>query len=833
MRFRLGVTFVTLLAAMTALFVWAGMAAGATKTTYIQTADPTDPQNTNIPYLAWAGETVRVTKCLNFEGFQASDLNGLNFSLSGTLNISGWSGDDMAGPNTPFFLQSNSQGLTVNGQWVRNRGLCWSGLVTSEKPGLATLKLAVNDPGLERWFTDSKANGGHGVLFEHDFLVIWMQSQAPAITEVPTPGDPAGDGTFKPVLQSDGSYAFEPGLIKAEVKGTFPLGQNWAGLGHPTVTLPDDWKWLQDHFAIDASPLGSQSPGAAGSLYGFNRWDIHDDDLNTEGHTTSSFCTDKVDPSLTVDAVDNCQGSWGSGDWADFGPFSNVFGSTNGWAVGPFDPIRADSTLLSDGKVDAGDAPMPALRVDVALGAASTVGTLSAVDKTNIYIRDSSKDPGDNHNLYAPFYKAYIPAAWNGSSTSGVFGATFANNYASFLTQGFDLPTSVAAPASVDSNLFSRAPLYDYWDAFPLMTQSGYNGCYDVSGDPFPLPTGNLSQAVYTDEHGEAYVQFNPDAGNVLTPDSNGRCDIYTGSLVGNATITATSVYPDQVPTWDGSNKVSNTLAKTVDFVPSKILACVPKGTNEAFCVETVKDLAGNPVEGAPVEFSAQAGQGASPTLGADATAGVPPYDTTGQGGASANSGPIFAGGFIDLTTNAKGQAGIYVHSSTNQCIDVSVENTGTRNGGAGIFRDVDFNPTSGKPCSNGGTDNSGGGTTTATTSGTTTSGSTAGGGQVVLASPVALTAPAPTVAPVSIAKTTKVVKAMSLVSASVIKTRTGRYLSVRVNGSAKTAKLRITLINKNGKSHIVLRTVNTNRVVRVANLKLAPTVKSVRVGLA
>ena len=117
---------------------------------------------------------------------------------------------------------------------------------------------------------------------------------------------------------------------------------------------------------------------------------------------------------------------------------------------------------------------------------------------------------------------------------------------------------------------------------------------------------------------------------------------------------------------------------------------------------------------------------------------------------------------------------------------------------------------------------------------GTTTRGNPAGGGgQVVLASPVALTAPAPTVAPVSVAKTTKVVKAMSLVSASVIKTRTGRYLSVRVNGSAKTAKLRITLISKNGKSHIVLRTVKTNHVVRVANLKLAPTVKSVRVGLA
>ncbi len=837
MRFRLGVTFVTLLAAMTALFVWAGMASGATKATYIQYADPTDPQNTNIPYLAWAGETVKVTKCLNFDGFDGVLPSSLT-NLSGTLNISGWSGDDVA-PNAPFFLQSNSQGLTVNGSYIRGRGLCWSGLVTSEKAGLATLKLAVNDINLERYFTDSKSNGGQGVLFEHDFLVIWMQSQAPVITEVPTPGDPAGDGTFKPVLQSDGSYAFEPGLIKAEVKGTFPLGRNWSGLGHPTVTLPDDWAWLQDHFAMDASPLGSQGPGAAGSLYGFNRWDIHDDDLTTEGHTDGSFCTDMTDSSLTVDAVDNCLGSRWSGWGAGLGPFSNIFGGTDSWAVGPFDPIRADNTLLSDGKVDAGDAPMPALRVDVSLGAASTAGTLSQVDKSDIYIRDASKPASSEHNLYAPFYKAYIPAAWGSlnNPTSGVYGASFANNYASFLTQGFGLPSGVAAPATVDNSLYRNAPLYDYWDAFPLVTQDGYNGCYDVSGDPFPLPTGNLSQAVYTDEHGEAYVQFNPDEGNVLTPDSNGRCDIYTGSLVGNATITANSVYPDQIPTWDGGNKVSNTLAKTVDFVPSKVLACVPKGTNEAYCVETIKDLEGNPVEGAPVEFSAQAGQGASPTLGADSTNGVPPYDTTGQGGPSVNTGPIYAGGFIDLTTNGKGEAGIYVHSSTNQCIDVSVENVGTRNGGAGIFRDVDFNPTSGAACSNGGSDNSGGGGTT--TGGTTTGGkpagggSTSGGGQVVLASPVSISAPAPTVAPVSVAKTTKVVKAMSLVSASVVKTRTGRYLSVRVNGSAKTAKLRITLINKNGKSHIVLRTVKTNHVVRVANLKLAPTVKSVRVGLA
>ena len=822
MRFRFGVTFVTLLAAMTVLFVWAGMASAATKDTLIQAADPTDPQNTNVPYVAWAGETVKVTKCLNFQGLAESDVPG-GMSLDGTLNISGWTGTDAAGPNTPFFLQSNSQGLSVTGHWVRDRGLCFSGLITSEKPGLATLKLAVNDP-LRKWFEDSKSNGGHGVLFEHDFLVIWLQSQAPVITEVPTPGDPAGDGTFKPVLQSDGSYAFEPGLVKVEVKGTFPLGQNWAGLGHATVTLPDDWAWLQDHFAIDASPLGSQSPGAAGSKYGFNRWDIHDDNLATEGHVASSFCTDGG-VSATVDAVDNCNGSWGDGT---FGPFSTIFSGTNGWTVGPFDPIRPESTLLSDGKVDSFDAPMPALRVDVALGAGSTAGTLSQVYKSDIYIRDASKPGGTAHNLYAPFYQAYVPAAWgsvDSGRTSGVYGASFGNNFASFLTQGMTVSSATATAAGADdSSLYSNSPLYTYWDAFPLAIGGGTNDCKDVLGNYFPTPTGNLAEAVYTDEHGEAYVQFNPDEGNVLTLGSNHRCDIYTGSLVGTASITATSVYPDQVPTWDGASKDSNTLTKTVDFVPSKTLACIKKDINEAYCVETIKDLAGNPIKGAKVEFSASGDS----VIGDDATDEFKAqgYDTTGQGGASPQK---VIGGFVDLITNKNGQAGIYVHSSENKCVDVTVENVGTRNGGSGITRDADINPSTGAACTFGAPANTGG---PGSTPGSTPS-STPSSSPVVLASPVALSAPAPTVTPGAVTAKPVATAKSTLVSANVVKTRTGRYLSVRVKSTAKTAQLRITLVGKNGKSRIVLRTVATNRVVRVANLKLATTVKSVRVALA
>ena len=96
-------------------------------------------------------------------------------------------------------------------------------------------------------------------------------------------------------------------------------------------------------------------------------------------------------------------------------------------------------------------------------------------------IRLQGSEPSDPHNLYAPFYKAYIPAAWgdvNSGRTSGVYGATFANNYASFLTQGFDMAAPTAAStANVDPSFYQHAPLYDYWQAFPLIQQDGYNNC--------------------------------------------------------------------------------------------------------------------------------------------------------------------------------------------------------------------------------------------------------------------------------------------------------------------------------------------------------------------
>ena len=100
--------------------------------------------------------------------------------------------------------------------------------------------------------------------------------------------------------------------------------------------------------------------------------------------------------------------------------------------------------------------------------------------------------------------------------------------------------------------------------------------------------------AVYTDEHGEAMVAFNPLSGFNFAVDSNGRCDL---DLAVNrsftASINATGVYPDQPVIWDQANKTSNTLTKRVNIAASKTLRCVPKGQWEMFCVETIRDIFG------------------------------------------------------------------------------------------------------------------------------------------------------------------------------------------------------------------------------------------------
>ena len=231
---------------------------------------------------------------------------------------------------------------------------------------------------------------------------------------------------------------------------------------------------------------------------------------------------------------------------------------------------------------------MPALRVDLRI-AAGGIGSLEKADKDDIYVRDNTVagDPTEDlipHNLYAPFYKSYIPAAGPSvlhSDRSGVAGHFLSNNFPGYQNSG----------------------VYDFYDLAGRWTEDPTRGsttiiCRDELGNPRLNIRGDDHVAVYTDEHGKAFVSYNPNSGFRFTADSNGRCPLTPGPL-GTSVITGESYYPDQPVLWDQLSKVSGSITKTVNSLASKTLSCVPKGANEMFCVETIIGIDGRPVAGA------------------------------------------------------------------------------------------------------------------------------------------------------------------------------------------------------------------------------------------
>lgn len=127
--------------------------------------------------------------------------------------------------------------------------------------------------------------------------------------------------------------------------------------------------------------------------------------------------------------------------------------------------------------------------------------------------------------------------------------------------------------------------------------------------------------------------------------------------------------------------------------------------------------------------------------------------------------------------------------------------------------------------------------TTTTATAASTSSGSTAGtsGTPAPAASTASTATTASTSTPTAAAvpQVTKTVKLAYVLSARIVALKTGRFVVVRVNGSAKTATIRVKLIGADGKVlRTVLRTVATNHAVRIANLKLGHSVHSIRVAV-
>ena len=110
---------------------------------------PQDPQTTNIPYLAWRGEQIRLVKCdpaIGERGRQEVD----------------WIVEEWTGPG----LQPQIETSTIKGFED-----CVAADVVSLDPGLARIKLVVS-------------NAAGTPILKHQFLSIWMSLNTPSIDEV-------------------------------------------------------------------------------------------------------------------------------------------------------------------------------------------------------------------------------------------------------------------------------------------------------------------------------------------------------------------------------------------------------------------------------------------------------------------------------------------------------------------------------------------------------------------------------------------------------------------------------------------------------------------------
>jgi hypothetical protein len=699
-----------------------------------------DPQTTNVPYVAWRGEQVRLVKCdpvLATEGVKVE------------FFVEEWSGSGLV-PRVEDTTVDTSAG-------------CAKADVVSLDPGLARVKLVAT-------------NAAGDPILKHQFLVIWMSLTDPAIDEVgvadPTGdrslGDPAGDGNF--------NAGGNNGRVQVEVKGTFPYGGT-------TYTLPDAWATLAGLLAQDAD--SNPSNNAA-------KWDIHDDRLKTEGHPLYSQCTTDL-ASVSIDAVDNCNGAMG-----DPGPFSRVFGDLAP-ALGPFDPVRPELSLFSDGKLDAGDAPMPAARVDVSIapnsGAPtdiSGVGSLEGSDKTNVYSRNGTGSFGP-HNLYAPFYASWIPATSRPGLASGIDGPAAGNNFTGFLVNG----------------------LYDFWSIADTLRTAvpSATTCLRRSDQepPYRLtPSGAQSVVVYTDEHGEAQVEYNPGGarGNGFYFDNlpaihndNGGCDLEGIDVLGTSAISATARYPYQ-PVSD-PDKTSATITKRVHSLFTKTLSYFPKGPGEAnstsrIVVAHAQDIDGAPFAGEKVCFFVD--DEADGAFGFSGTTGLPGHRFSVGG----TDGGSFGTADVCRITDEHGNAAIEVINSDPQSINVTALFVAEA-----LLRDikVDFG------------------------TGGSTAGPTPPGGPPQDPPPPPVTVQDAKNAGVDTGFATHKKAKAARVSVSYLKSRHGkRFVVVRVTSSKNKAKVRIRLIGRHGHTlKVVTRTIRTNRLV---SIKVTTKVKKARVAL-
>jgi hypothetical protein len=652
------------------------------------------PQSANIPYVAWVGEHVRLVACDPLIDTSGEDGQTVNFQLED------WSGRPEAAEipapdpgSSAFFAPSAESSQAEIGAG------CVKIDYKSLNPGLARIRAVVTN----------EETGA--IVYSHQFLVIWLTTNKPMLSEVGTEGNvPSGEDLFQSQLNPTGKAnlanflgdptgngefvpsPFEPatatnqdkGLVEIKVTGSFPVELGSALhniLPEASYTLPESWETLAKTLATSSEekePEGSNP----------DLWDIH-------GTPSEATTWNEAEPG----------GSALSADF--FRPAFLDFTSGKTATVGPFDPEASNETLLSDGKLNADDAPMPALRIDVHIAKneggsdLGGVGQISGASKAVIYSHDFTGNAKEAGNLYNPYYGEYIPSTDRPvPEASGVDGPSPGGDFPAFLNKH---PEPYTFWTSVASNEDRSAES---------------TGCLrrlnnDEEPSDYLTPGGPLTETFYTDERGEVYVTYTPgdgfylnhlpllesageeEAGKVIK-NADGGCDLKNlyKEVIGESSISATAIYPYQSVDY-GAQTSATPVVKKVRSLWEKEFFEFPKGPgpneqNVRIVVAKAQDIDGYPIADETVCFHAQQETGIY-GFGDELS---DPGDLLGKGtevdlGGSWVRDPSDQGSdHLCETTNELGLAGIELVNSTSPSIDLTA-----RYEDEGIIRDhlVDF----------------------------------------------------------------------------------------------------------------------------------------------
>jgi len=648
-------------------------------------------QGTNVPYVAWIGEHVRLVACeasftedVKLEAIKhnVAPKSILSSFYNDNFEVEDWSGYQFQPPTA-----DGSAGSEIGQPFDPGPS---SFFESSEgKDCIATDYKSLN-PGLTRIRAVVKNDEDGEIVFSHQFLVIWLTVNKPVLNEAGTSAsgtevfqnqlDGSGQGNlahFLGDLTGDGKFIPSPfsgeesdkGLVQIKVTGSFPVLKEAPlhnVLEEEKYTLPESWPTLAK--ALASSSEETEPPGTNPGL-----WDIHGTPSLGDGSNASS--SSALFAAFSSDAL---SGGFTSGETA---------------TVGPYDPQSADETLVSDGQLNEDDAPMPAMRIDVALaphtGGLTGVGEISGASKAQIYSHDFTGNPEEAGNLYSPYYGAYIPATDRGlPQSSGVTGPSPGGDFPGFLNE--------------------HPNPYTFWTSVLNANYRGSShstGCLRREGaepSEYETPSNTpQTETFYTDERGEVYVTYTPGDGFYLEnlpelkegeeekageiiKNGDGGCDLklLKGQEIGNSVISARAVYPYEPVDYPAEASV-NTLTKTVTSEWEKEWFQFSKGpgSNEntvKIIVAKAQDIDGKPFVGEAVCFVTPNGGTVSQFPGKSV------YDENGLlgfgKGVSVEVGPSTivhpAGkeGKLCETTNSNGLVAIEVTNSTLKHVDLNVE---------------------------------------------------------------------------------------------------------------------------------------------------------------